>query len=92
MLETAIFKVDIISSSNSNRCCRTTQPTLIIEFVIVIRTNNFGTNLIGFGQIHSGLQRYMPFFRWTHPCTVVKTDIFENNVLHRTIRSSLYLY
>ena len=61
MLERTIGKVYRVTAGNPNSSRRTSQPALIIQFVIAIVTNHLRTEFVAVCQIHTCLQRYMTF-------------------------------
>ena len=90
MFETATIEVDVLGISDLNSSISTTQPTLIVELVVVLAVFLW-TEFIGLGQKHASLQGYMPFLCRPPPRGVAEGDTFDCDVAYRMICCADYL-
>ena len=84
VLEATLFKTDILRMSDFYSRIGTSQPALIVEFVVV-GSVNLRAKLVGLNEIHASLQRDMTFFRRSHPRGMAERDTFYGDVAHRMI-------
>ena len=91
MLETALLEINIPGSLDYDCRCRTAQPTLIIQLMIVL-TNHGRTDFISVCHVHTCLKRNMTLQRGTHPGGILESNIVKTDVLYRTVYRSFHPY
>ena len=90
MFKVTILKIYILSKAYLYGCSRTSEPSLVIQLMIVVVTYHLRIYAIPVEQIHSGLQGNMSHQRRTHPGSIIEADVSELNVLHRIVNGSQY--
>ena len=90
VLEQTSFKTRMADARQFHRSRLTAYPSLVLE-ISLQRRSVYG-KFVSIQQIHTGLQRHITQFGWTHPGAMHKANAFKHNMLHGSVEASGYFY
>ena len=90
MFKRAIQEIDEVPCMDLYCGSRTSQPPLIIQFMVPVIADHLRPEFISIRQIHAGLQRDVSLKGRTHPSGISESKIIKADILHRPVECTFY--